>query len=206
MKRMLGTVFATGCVAAALLAQSQTQTYKQPTPTSSPQTRSVANPGGTGLHSLTGTVKSFEPGKALVVTDASGKEHRLKLDDGARLDSGLAVGQSVTVVSLIDSVGQRHVSRVMPAEPPAPTADANPANPLVPVSTDGTSLSTTPPAGTTPGAMNRTPATSPRPGGTMRTPGSTDATPGTGATPGMGGTPMRTPATLQTTPGPGSSR
>jgi len=117
MTRKMLLALASGTFAAATaLAQSQAN------PSSSPEDQlrarraaaqaqtATAQPGET--QTLSGTVKSYKAGKKIVVTDADGKNHSLKLDESARVETAPNPGDSVTVTWMTDSEGKPRVSSV----------------------------------------------------------------------------------------------
>jgi len=117
MTRKMLLALASGTFAAATsLAQSQAN------PSSSPEDQlrarraaaqaqtATAQPGET--QTLSGTVKSYKAGKKIVVTDADGKNHSLKLDETARVETAPNLGDSVTVTWMTDSEGKQRVSSV----------------------------------------------------------------------------------------------
>jgi hypothetical protein len=64
------------------------------------------------MQTLKGTVKSYKAGKKIVVTDAEGKNHSLKLDESARVESAPNPGDAVTVMWITDTAGKQRVTSV----------------------------------------------------------------------------------------------
>ncbi|HEX4440609.1 MAG TPA: hypothetical protein VH854_11100 [Thermoanaerobaculia bacterium] len=118
MKRWVWLALAAGTAyGATALAQSQDpnvrpedQLKARRAQSEAAQSATAAQPGE--MQTLSGTVKSYKAGKKIVVTDASGKSHSLKLDDSARVDANLNPGDSVTVMWMTDGAGKERVTSV----------------------------------------------------------------------------------------------
>jgi hypothetical protein len=106
--------------------------------------KAAALPGQ--LQTLTGTVKSYKEGKKIVVTDASGKNHSLKLDESARVEATLKPGDPVSVEWQIDSEGKERVSSISTGTSTGATTGTSPGT-TGSAATSGTSAS---PSGNTP--------------------------------------------------------
>jgi uncharacterized protein YdeI (BOF family) len=118
MKKQVWLALAAGSFAGTIaLAQSQANPNTSPEDqmkarraSASAQSSTTSQTGD--MQTVTGTVKSYKPGKKIVVTDASGKKHSLKLDESARVEGTLNPGDSVTVTTMSDSAGKQRVSSI----------------------------------------------------------------------------------------------
>src|SRR5262249_15514270 len=134
-------------LAAGTLIGGTALAQSQPNPNTSPEDQmkarraaaeaskaAAAQPGE--LQQLTGTVKSYKAGKKIVVTDAGGKNHSLKLDESARVESTLKPGDPVTVEWMVDADGKERVSSVSTASStgsnPSGSAGTPPSSPASP--------------------------------------------------------------------------
>ena len=122
------------------------------------QLATAAQPGE--MQTLSGTVKSYKPGKKIVVTDASGKNHSMKLDESARVDTtSLNPGDSVTVMWMTDSAGKERVTSVSTSGATG-TSMSGTTGTTGSTGTTGTTSMTSPRAAVTPGASSRYGSTS----------------------------------------------
>jgi len=109
MKRMLGISLACFLAAGAWsLAQEQPQEKKH-----SETTTKRTGPGPdvkTKSESVTGTVKEYDAGKKIKVSGPNDKTYTFELDENARVDGTIVVGQTARVEYTKDNDGKEHVT------------------------------------------------------------------------------------------------
>ena len=104
MKRILGAaiVLAFGVAGQAVLAQAThtetTTKHTGPGPDTKMKTETVS-----------GTVKSYDAGKKIEVTGPNNKDYTFDLDENAKVEGSVAVGQWVRVQYRKDDAGKEHV-------------------------------------------------------------------------------------------------
>jgi hypothetical protein len=88
----------------------------------------------TKTKTVTGTVKEYEAGKKIKITGPADKTYSFDLDENARVDGSIAVGQAAKVEFTKDSAGKDHVTvlseakgAMAPAPSKAAAAEANTA-------------------------------------------------------------------------------
>jgi hypothetical protein len=152
---------AAGLVCVAAAAQRQNAPAN---PAASPETQ---NRNAVGTQLMSGTVWDYTPGQSITIKSGDGKEYRMPLQQGVRVDGTIAIGQLAAVMWTTDNAGG---SRVMSLTgPPGAPSDIERSAP---------SMTSPPPATAVP---NVTPSgqSAPGPGGG-----------GTRSTPRMTGTPV----------------
>lgn len=143
MKRALSLVFLVCAVLVIAAFQYPPSSTEPPVPPSETIRR-------WHVQTLTGTVKSYNPGTHIVVTGSDGAEHAFALDEGARIAEGLADGQSVAVAWFVDSVDQEHVTSIAPFTPGEPDkasageSSSAPPSKAYASASDGAAMSATP--------------------------------------------------------------
>jgi hypothetical protein len=71
------------------------------------------------MQARTGTIKTYQAGKSVVIAGPDGRLKRLPVDPAARVDRGLARGQQVNVISMTDETGRERVSAISRSAPAA---------------------------------------------------------------------------------------
>jgi hypothetical protein len=107
MKRVLAMVGV--CLAAGSLALAQEPQTKTHTETTIKQT----GPGPdtkTKMESVVGTVKEYEAGKKIKISGPNDKTYTFDLDEDARINGAIVVGQKAKVEFTKDNSGREHVS------------------------------------------------------------------------------------------------
>jgi hypothetical protein len=130
MKGLLKTTLfgAALAVAGAGFAQSATSPQKgdeDRTPVSSPSTQpsstdtnSMSSSGNTGTTdtgptapgTYTGTVKTIEAGRTIVITSADGKTQTFDISSSPTMDTSIATGKRVRVIQTVDASGRTVVT------------------------------------------------------------------------------------------------
>lgn len=103
MKRWTGVMTILGFLAAgALAAQTASEsTMKQKSAQGTTKAKSK---------SVTGTVKEYEAGKKIKITGPGDKDYSFDLDENARVEGSIAVGQTARVEYNKDNAGKEHVT------------------------------------------------------------------------------------------------
>ncbi len=115
MKR-LATAAVALCFVAGATATAQTTQQKAHTETTVKQT----GPGPdskTKLETVVGTVKEYEAGKKIKLSGPGDKTYSFDLDEGARVDGSIVVGQMAKVTYHKADDGTEHVSVLSKASP-----------------------------------------------------------------------------------------
>ena len=97
------------CLAAGTLALAQEPQTKTHTETTIKQT----GPGPdtkTKMESVVGTVKEYEAGKKIKISGPNDKTYSFDLDEDARIDGAIVVGQKAKVQYTKDDSGREHVT------------------------------------------------------------------------------------------------
>ena len=72
------------------------------------------------MQSRSGTLRTYQAGKSIVIASPDGRLKRLPVDPAARVDRGLARGQQVNVISMTDETGRERVSSISRTSPAVP--------------------------------------------------------------------------------------
>jgi hypothetical protein len=124
MKRAL--VMAGVCLAAGSLALAQEQPQ---TKTHTETTVKQSGPGAdtkTKMESVVGTVKEYETGKKIKISGPNDKTYSFDLDENARVNGSIVVGQKAKVEFVKESDGTTRVSVLSEASASAQNAAAMP--------------------------------------------------------------------------------
>ena len=105
---------AAALVCAATLAQRQNPPGN---PGASPDTQ---NRNAVGTQLMSGTVWDYAPGQSITIKAGDGKEYRMPLQHGVRVDGTIAVGQLAAVMWMTDNAGATRVMSLT-GPPGAPT-------------------------------------------------------------------------------------
>jgi hypothetical protein len=126
MKRWIGTItvlafLATGVALGQASAKESVKKEKTSAGTVKTKTKTV-----------TGTVKEYEAGKKIKITGPADKSYSFDLDENARVDGAIAVGQTAKVEYTKDNDGKEHVTVLSeakaaahPSHPAAQTAESH---------------------------------------------------------------------------------
>lgn len=137
-------------VGVTALAQRQSPT---PTPAPNPETQ---NRNAVGTQLMSGTVWDYTPGQSITIKAGDGKEYRMPLQQGVRVDGAVTVGKLAAVMWNTDAGGATRVMSI--TGPPGAPSDLEKSAP---------GMASPPPATAVP---NITPSGvgSPGPGGAAR--------------------------------------
>ena len=80
--------------------------------------KSAAGTTKTKAKTVTGTVKDYEAGKKIKITGPGDKDYSFDLDENARVDGSIAVGQMAKVEYTKDANGTERVTVLSEAKPP----------------------------------------------------------------------------------------
>lgn len=106
MKRQLLSLLPLAAVFVSVVALAERQNPPQPTPAQNPESPS-RNAVGTQL--LSGSVWDYTPGQSITIKASDGKEYRMPLTSGVRVDGAIVVGRLAAVMWTTDSGGNTRV-------------------------------------------------------------------------------------------------
>ena len=167
------------CVAA--LAQ------RQNTPAAPGANPDTQNRNAAGTQLMSGTVWDYTPGQSITIKAGDGKEYRMALQQGVRVDGTIAVGRLAAIMWTTDNAGATRVMSL--TGPPGAPSDIERSAP---------GMSSPPPATAVPNVSPSGPGSSAPGGGGMRPAPRTTGTPG----PGSDGDRWTTTPPARATPAP----